>query len=159
MGYDEMIGKDFMNYTVYEDGTIVTPKGKFVKPTIRTGDNNRPIVRLRDKKGNYKQYSLSRVVYKAFNPEFDITDKEIFIAPKDGDSRNCSIDNLTEKSMMEARGNGRRVIPIEDTEKIRTMIQDNMFTYKDVAEIYDITLNSVSSFCKKNDIKKPKLYW
>lgn len=153
-----MESRDFKGYTVYEDGTVVSPFGKTVSPIIRETHGNRPTIRITEN-GKQKQIALSRLVYSVFKPEeFDITDQSIAIMQLDGDPTNCRIDNLYMVDRKEACRLGRITIPVEDKEKIQMMLNRGL-NMIDVADIYGVTNTSMHYYCKRYGITKPMIIW
>ena len=76
-------------YTIFENGKIVGLQGKEIKQgkqiKVKWGNT-----------GKSKMVSYARFVYYAFNyKNFNFNDKTIVIKHKNGDEKDCSIDNLT----------------------------------------------------------------
>lgn len=82
--------KEFHGFSIYEDGTIISPYGKHIKPRLHNG---RYEVRLSNIDGKRKNFVLSRLIYFVFNP-FDIDDKNLCVTYKDGNKLNIHLDNL-----------------------------------------------------------------
>lgn len=85
----------FYKYLVNCDGEVYSclrPRATKMTPTIKKG---RLYIRLSDTITTGKTYfSLARVVYSAFNEDFDITDRDMCITFKNGDKLDVRIDNL-----------------------------------------------------------------
>jgi hypothetical protein len=80
--------KKYFDYTVYEDGTIISKFGTILKPTI--SKNGYYFVNLHINKGRKKMY-VHRIVALCYidNPENKAT-----VNHKDGDKGNNSVSNL-----------------------------------------------------------------
>ena len=80
----------FYNYTITEHGEVYNKQGKIIKARLH---NERYEIRFSTPNGN-KIYPLARAIYKAFNPDFDITDTNECITFKDNNKLNIHVDNL-----------------------------------------------------------------
>lgn len=76
-------------------------KSKIKKITI-SNNGNAVVTLTKDNIG--KLVTVARLVYKAFNPEFDIDNSSFVILNKDGNKENNNIDNLYIKKRREMLG-------------------------------------------------------
>ena len=81
---------NFHEYTITENGQVFGKTGRLRKPVLKNG---RYEMRFNTPEGK-KVYPLARAIYAAFNPDFDITDKNQCITFKDNNKLNVHLDNL-----------------------------------------------------------------
>lgn len=140
----EEIWKDVFGYEgLYEVSNLGRIKQKINNYTgeaineikkIIINNKGTPVVCLYQN-GRSKTVTLARIVYKAFNLEFDVTDFNIRVLHKNGDRSNCKLNNL----YVESRNFGRRVICIT-TNKIFESV------YK-ASKYYDCVASSIRDCC------------
>ena len=138
----------FEGYTITEDGTIY---GKHNKILTLRWHKDRYEVRL-----NGKIYILARIIYKAFNPDFAITDRDLCITFKDGNKKNIHIDNLECKHRKDIiQGENHKIrakLTNEQAEEIRQLwegkagnnqFDKKTFSLQEIADAYGITKGNV----------------
>ena len=80
----------FYDYTITSCGQVYGKNGTLRKPIVK---NCRLEMRFCLPQGK-KTYPLARVIYKAFNPDFNIEDINQCITMKDGNKLNVCLNNL-----------------------------------------------------------------
>ena len=91
--------KDYPNYKIFEDGTVIrtehkSKKGRFLKEkkiNPHTSKNKYKMLSLHDKDGKNKQFYLHRLVFEAF---FGDIPETFEIDHINGNRADCSIKNL-----------------------------------------------------------------
>ena len=142
----------FHEYTITEKGQVFGRTGSLRKPILKNG---RYDMRFNTPNGKIT-YPLARVVYAAFNLDFDITDKNQCITFKDNNKLNIHLDNLICKfrgDLIQGEGHRNRIaITDQQVEQIRKEYQktiDNRpINQHDKKEIY----NSYRSLAKKYNV-------
>jgi len=82
---------EYYGYTVYSDGTVENERGKEIKPRLQKDGHIAITLRI-DKEKKY--CSLARIVYHAFNRNFNIEDRDTCVTFKDRNPQNCQLSNL-----------------------------------------------------------------
>jgi hypothetical protein len=143
----------YSDYKIYSDGTIINKYGKTMSKRARDG---RYEVRLHVD-GKRRNFILSRLMYWLFVDKFDINNKNLCVAVKDGNFLNVDPDNLylTErKNLIQGEGHKRIVkITDEQTEEIRAAykgnkIHSNQYTktgvsLEELADKYNVTKKNI----------------
>ena len=78
-------------YTIYENGEILGKKGKALKPYLHNGHAE---VKINLDGSGPKHYTLSRLVYWAFHPEFDYDNKNMCVSCKTGNYITFTLQDL-----------------------------------------------------------------
>lgn len=162
----------FYDYTVFEDGTIISKTGREVKKRIHNG---RYEVRLtiNDER---KYYILARLVFHVFyakpgnDSPFDINDKNQCITHKDGDKLNVHRLNLKvvpRKDLIQGEGHkARTILSDEQVAEIRAAYSGaagaNQYdkttpSLKDLADQYGVSKANISAIIKGRS-RKPADY-
>lgn len=81
---------DFYDYIITENGDVYSKNGKLRKPVLK---QDRYMMGFSLPNGR-RTYPLARIIYKAFNDDFDISDKNQCITFKDNNKLNIHLDNL-----------------------------------------------------------------
>lgn len=87
----QLLVKKYYNYTVYSDGTILSPTGNCIKRSFNK--QGKLYVQLKIN-GKFRKIILGKLVYFLFVKEFDMSDKLLMIEYIDGDLHNVNYTNL-----------------------------------------------------------------
>lgn len=93
-----MRSREMNGYIVYENGKIIGKKGKELKPYIHNGKAE---VKINLTGGGTKHYTLTRLVYWVFNPEFDLGNKNLCVSSKTGNYVDFTLADLELKHRSE----------------------------------------------------------
>lgn len=160
----------FYDYEVYENGTIINLKtGNEMTPVIK--DNKRKEIRL-TLDGVRKHFIVARLVYWVFNPDFDITNKNLCVVVND-DKVNFTLSDLkvvNRKDLIQGEKH-KNIAKLTDSQadEIRAMYAGKMcvnqydkagISYSDLASKYGVTKANIAQIIrgearsKKNYILK-----
>lgn len=117
---------NFHEYAITETGQVYRRTGRPRKPILKNG---RYEMRFNTPEGK-KTYPLARAIYSAFNPDFDITDKNQCITFKDNNKLNVYLDNLIcvfRGDLIQGDGHrNRTVITEQQADQIRKEYADTI---------------------------------
>lgn len=134
--------KSLDRYVVYITGKRCFISSRKIKTKIRKKDNC-VSVNL-NKEGITTICSLARIVYKAFNPEFDYYDITLVIAHKDNNPTHNELTNLYVKN----RSNGDKLE--EHKTKVKCITTGEVFNTIELARtFYKLKSNSGITLCCK----------
>lgn len=149
--------KTFYDYTVYEDGTVLSKRGKPIYQRERDG---RIEMQLTTNEGR-KTFILSRFLYWLFIEQFDYNDKNLCVSFKDGNKSNIKLNNLYlthRKNLIQGDGNRNRTkITEQQANAVRELYvgkvganqhDKNGLSYKDIADILGVTKAEVAQIIK-----------
>lgn len=164
--------KKFFDYTICENGDIYNKHNRKLKPTRKKdGRGYRYEIRLHTDNGR-KHFILSRLLYYVFNPDFDVSNKDLCVVFKDREETNDSelhINNLEvqhRKDLIQGDNHhNRTTVTSEVSEKIREEYEGkaskNQFnktspSYLDLAKKYNTTRGNIIQIVRGRSRNKDK---
>lgn len=100
-----------------------------------------------------KTYYVARLVYKAFNPDFDINDESIVVSFKDNDTANVNFDNLYINERI-----GYLMPPPEPKRPVICITSNKRFnSITEASQFYRVDGGSISACCKSKSRSAGKI--
>jgi hypothetical protein len=157
----------YYDYTVYSDGTIENKSGRELKPRLQKDGHMSITLRLNKIK---KYCSLARVIYHAFNPEFNVTDINNCVTFKDKNSQNCQLSNLYlafRGDLIQGQKHKKAKLSEQQIKEIKSLYQGearrNQYEKTEkpsllaLAEVYGVSKQLIASVVKKRHRTNYKL--
>ena len=156
--------KEFFGYKICENGSIYNKYNRKLKPIKKKdGRSYRYEIRLHTDKGR-QSFILTRLLYYVFNPEFNISNKDLCVVFKDREETDDSkihINNLEvqhRKDLIQGdKHYNRIVITSEIAQEIRkeykgkpgnNQYKKTSVSYSDLAKKYNTTKDNIAKIVK-----------
>ena len=150
---------NFYDYIIYENGDIISPKGKKLS-------FNKTITLLIN--GKYKKFSYARVVYFSFHKELDFYNYSFCVKHKDNNIRNNNLNNLyitNKKENISGEKHKLHKLTDEEVREIRELYKIKQtqsngiiknFSYRKLADMYGVSHTTIRGIVKKEWRKQVK---